>query len=212
MLTMKAKIIIFCFLMFFIALGLFAWQKEFINKSYLVVKEKKGYKKSHIDSLRKFAKINNYNTHYGFFLNLKMHSGSNRLFLVSLDSQKTILSSLCCHGRGQFGFSENPPLSNVIGSNCSSDGIYKIGYKYDGAFGTAYKLYGLSKSNSNAFKRYVVFHAHDCVPEAPVATSICQSEGCPTVSPNMLLKYSSYIDNSQKPILLWVYKEDCGNL
>jgi uncharacterized protein YxeA len=44
MLTMKAKIIIFCFLMFFIALGLFAWQKEFINKSYLVVKEKKGYK------------------------------------------------------------------------------------------------------------------------------------------------------------------------
>jgi hypothetical protein len=209
---MKAKIFIFCFFMFFAALGIYAWHANFINVNLSSTKEIIGYKKSQIDSLRKFARKNNYNTHYAFFLNLKMHSGSNRFFLVNLDSQKTVLSSLCCHGRGQFGFSENPSLSNVVGSNCSSDGIYKIGYKYDGAFGTAYKLYGLSKSNSNAFKRFVVFHAHDCVPEEPVATSICQSEGCPTVSPNMLLKFSAYIDKSQKPILLWVYKEEIGKL
>ena len=206
---MKAKLLILCFFMFFVAVGLFAWRAKFINTRYLAKREVKGYTKNHIDSLRKFAKHNNYNTHYGFILNLKLHSGSNRLFLVNLDSQKTVLSSLCCHGHGKNGYSENPILSNVIGSNCSSNGFYKIGYKYNGEFGTAYKLFGLSESNSNAFKRFVVFHAHDCVPDEPVPVSICQSEGCPTVSPNMLAKFSNYIDKTQKPMLLWVYKEDC---
>jgi hypothetical protein len=53
----------------------------------------------------------------------------------------------------------------------------------------------------------VVLHAHSCVPDdenAPLP--ICQSNGCPTVSPNFLQTLAAYIDKSKKPVLLWIYE------
>jgi hypothetical protein len=42
------------------------------------------------------------------------------------------------------------------------------------------------KQDNNAFKRFVVLHSHECVPETEVQDEICQSDGCPTVSPQFL--------------------------
>ena len=101
---------------------------------------------------------------------------------------------------------EKAKFSNADGSHCTAVGKYKIGNPYMGRFGLAYKLYGLDSTNSNAFKRYVVLHAHDCVPNDEVFTEICQSDGCPTVSPNFLKKLQRLIDDSPKPVLLWIYE------
>jgi hypothetical protein len=164
-----------------------------------------GFTKPQVDSLRKFAKQNNYNTHLGIFINFKIHSGDYRFFLVDLDSNKALLRGLCCHGSGKSSFNESVSFSNDIGSNCSSLGIYKIGYKYNGRFGTAYKLSGLCSTNCNAFDRFVVLHGHDCVPRYPVPHSICESLGCPTLAPEILSKLEPYLDKSETPILLWIY-------
>jgi hypothetical protein len=43
------------------------------------------------------------------------------------------------------------------------------------------------------------------VPETGTTDEICQSNGCPTVSPGMLLKLKAIINNSKKPLLLWIY-------
>ncbi len=164
------------------------------------------YAKKHIDSLKKFALENNCNSHLGIFINFKHHSGSKRFCLVNLDSQTCILDGLVCHGKGKFVYSETAKFSNEIGSNCSSEGFYKIGGKYEGKFGTSYKLHGLNSSNSMAFKRFVVLHAHECVPISPVPVTICQSEGCPTLAPEVLKKLEPYLDQSKKPVLLWIYR------
>ncbi len=168
--------------------------------------QKPAYTRKHLDSMIKFAKNNGYNQHLGILINLKKHSGSNRLFLVDLDSQKIIVYGLCCHGKGKSGYNENTSFSNTIGGNYSSEGFYKIGYKYNGTFGTAYKLYGLCETNCNAFDRFVVLHGHPCVPSSPVPVSICQSLGCPTLAPEVLKKLEPYLDKSGKPILIWIFK------
>lgn len=163
------------------------------------------YTKKHVDSLLNFAKNNGYSRHIGIFINLGKHSGSNRLFLVNLNTGKALVAGLCCHGKGQSGFKERASFSNIKGGNSSSEGFYKIGTKYNGTFGTAYKLHGLCSTNCNAFERFVVLHAHECVPSSPVPFSICQSLGCPTISPEVLKELEPYLDRSSKPVLLWIY-------
>jgi hypothetical protein len=77
---------------------------------------------------------------------------------------------------------------------------------YHGEFGLAYKLNGLDSGNSKAFDRFVVLHAHDCVPNGEVYPSaICLSFGCPTVSPAFLQKIKPILDASTQPVLLWIY-------
>jgi hypothetical protein len=85
-------------------------------------------------------------------------------------------------------------------------GKYSIGYNYTGKFGYSYKLTGLDSSNNNAFERTVVLHSHSCVPETEVAGEICQSNGCPMVSPGFLEKLKKIINTSKKPVMLWIYE------
>lgn len=144
-------------------------------------------------------------TQYGILINLGRHSGLNRAFLVDLTTGNIVLSGLCCHGGGYGNDSEEVEFSNEPGSHCSSEGFYKIGYRYEGTFGTAYKLHGLSTTNSNAFERFIVFHSHDCVPENEVDYSICESQGCPTLNPEVFKKFASYLDTSEKPVMMWIY-------
>ena len=168
--------------------------------------------RSLVDSLRiKEAKAycikNGYNSNYAFLSNMNIRSGKKRLFVVNLNKDSVIDAGLVAHGHCQSYASRKPNFSNVVGSNCTSLGKYKIGYKYDGSFGTAYKLYGLDSTNSNAFDRFVVLHGHSCVPVSETLVGICRSEGCPTVAPYFLEKLSAIIDESASPILLWVYSD-----
>ncbi len=96
-----------------------------------------------------------------------------------------------------------PRFSNTPGSNASSSGRFRIGRAYQGCFGLAYRLHGLDSTNSNALRRYVVLHAHDCVPETEVyPAAICMSQGCPTVSPGLLRELVPYLDQSERPVML----------
>lgn len=146
-----------------------------------------------------------YNREFAVFVNLGYYSGSYRLFAINLLTKDTLVKGLVTHGHCKETEGRLAKFSNDIGCNCSSLGRYKIGTKYSGTFGTAYKLYGTDSSNSNAFSRFVVLHSHTCVPDAEQEDDICHSEGCPTVSASTLSKLASYIDLSSKPVLLWIY-------
>ena len=39
-----------------------------------------------------------------------------------------------------------------------------------------------------------------------VKDEICQSDGCPTVSPGLLQYLKPIINASKKPVLLWIYE------
>jgi L,D-transpeptidase catalytic domain len=156
------------------------------------------------NSLEAYAKANNYNTHYSFLVDMKLPSGRNRFFIYDMQHDSVLAGGLVAHGSGR-NYSEQIEFSNQHGSYCTSLGRYKVGVSYNGSFGLAFKLHGLDATNSNAYARAVVLHGHSCVPDSETAPyEICQSWGCPTVSPSFLLKLKKYIDKADKPLLLWV--------
>ena len=154
---------------------------------------------------RRFVTQKKYNDVICFLIDMSLPSGQHRFFIYDLKKDTLKNSGLVTHGRCNEYWLEGRKYGNTVGCGCTSLGKYKIGRSYSGRFGLAYKLYGLENTNDNAFKRYVVLHAHECVPESAVEDEICQSDGCPTVSTGFLQYIKPIIDRSQKPVLLWIY-------
>jgi hypothetical protein len=160
----------------------------------------------HASSLKKYAIQHGFNTHYCMMIDMHIPSGKPRFFLYDFLKDSVLLAGLVTHGSGSDRGMDELLFSNEPNSNCTSLGKYKIGKSYYGKFGLAYKLYGLDVTNNQAYKRFVVLHAHECVPASSVyPTEICQSWGCPTVSPSFLSFISKYIDQSDTPLLLDIY-------
>lgn len=155
---------------------------------------------------RSFILRKNYNTDICFLIDMSLHSGQNRFFVYDLEKDTIKNSGLVTHGRCNQYWLQERKYGNTVGCGCTSLGKYKIGYSYNGRFGLAFKLHGLDSTNNKAFERFVVLHAHECVPETEVKDEICQSDGCPTVSPNFLQYLKPVINESKKPVLLWIYE------
>lgn len=162
------------------------------------------------DSLRcvhakAFCSIRNFNTDFALFSDMSVASGRKRFYLVDLNTDTVVMSGLVAHGHCKKYGRRKPMFSNEVGSNCTSLGRYRVGGSYHGSFGKSYKLHGLDSTNSNAFDRFVVLHAHSCVSDVESSFGICRSEGCPTLSPNFLKSLEPWLDNTEKSVLLWIY-------
>ncbi len=156
-------------------------------------------------AVKLFAKLKGYNENTCFLIDMNLASGQNRFFIYNLKKDTLQNTGLVAHGNCFENWLEGRKYSNVVGSGCTSLGKYKIGSSYTGKFGYSYKLHGLDSSNNNAFERTVVLHSHSCIPETEVTDEICQSNGCPTVSPTLLQELKPIINKSKKPVLLWIY-------
>jgi len=158
------------------------------------------------EEAKTFIKAKSYNEQICFLIDMSLPSGQNRFFVYDLKKDTIKNAGVVTHGRCNQNWLEGRKYSNESGCGCTSLGKYKIANSYYGRFGLAYKLHGLDKTNSNAFKRFVVLHAHECVPETEIKDDICQSDGCPTVAPGYLQQLKPIIDKSPKPVLLWIYE------
>lgn len=143
-----------------------------------------------------------YNNDFVFFADLTLSSSDYRFFVIRLKDSMIINRGLCCNGK--TGKNGEVLYSNQPGSNCSSQGAYKIGTAYTGKFGKAFKLHGLEATNSNAYARAVVLHSYRGVPRSSYGFRLFRSQGCPTVNPEYLKELSSIIDQSSKPIMLYI--------
>lgn len=157
--------------------------------------------------LAKVAAKNGYNTEVAFLLDMSVKSNKNRFFVVNLKTGTVEMSSLVAQGRGRERLNLDKEYSNKPGSNLSSLGMYKIGKPYEGDFGRSYRLYGMDASNRNALQRNIVLHSMGSIPNMETNFPIWQSDGCPSVSPQMLERVGSIIDGSRKPILMWMYDD-----
>jgi hypothetical protein len=164
--------------------------------------------KPHLDSLKSFAESNAFNSENIFLINMGIHSGRARFFVFNAKLGKAVDSGLVAHGETTHNDGKNLLFSNGVGSNATSLGKYSIGKEYKGKFGTAFKLHGLDSTNSNAFKRFVVLHAHKCVAKTDIYPMYtCLSQGCPTVNPEFLLKLKKIINKSKLPMLICIIYE-----
>ncbi|TCZ73625.1 murein L,D-transpeptidase catalytic domain-containing protein [Flaviaesturariibacter aridisoli] len=154
-----------------------------------------------------YAAAHGLSTRIAFLVDMSRHSGRRRFFIYDLRADSILSAGLVAHGSCNTDGLADAAFGNEPGCGCTSLGRYKVGYAYRGRFGTAFKLYGLDPGNSNAFRRYVVLHAYDCVPdEERYPVNICNSLGCPMVSYPFLDTATTYIRREKKPILLWIYK------
>ena len=175
-------------------------KKETENKLAIKIKNQAAVGKA-------FAQTQKLSTRFAFLIDMSQPSGRYRFFVYDFSKDSIVEKGLVAHGSCNTSYLEAAQFSNTPESGCSSLGKYKVSYSYKGQFGKAYKLKGLDATNSNAFKRFVVLHAYDCVPDEEVYPQpICNSLGCPMVSYDFLAKLSGYIDRSTKPILLWIYQ------
>jgi L,D-transpeptidase catalytic domain len=177
-----------------------------VHKEYNTVnffKEKTSLK---ANEAKAFVEKNNYNQSVCFLVDMSLPSGQNRFFVYDLAADSVQSSGLVAHGSCNQFWLEGRKYGNAVGCGCTSLGKYKIGNPYNGRFGLAFKLFGLENTNNKAFARFVVLHSHDCVPEMEVKNDICQSNGCPMVSPGFLKRLQRIINESKKPLLLWIYE------
>lgn len=153
-----------------------------------------------------FVKSKGYNDEHCFLIDMSQPSGSPRFYVYDFKKDTLQNTGLVAHGNCFEYWLEGRRYSNVVGSGCTSLGKYKVGSSYTGKWGYSYKLHGLEKTNDNAFERTVVLHSHSCVPESETTDEICQSNGCPTVAPDFLAALKRIINNSKKPVLLWIFE------
>lgn len=161
-----------------------------------------------------YNKKNHLNTNYCVLIDMQIHSGRNRLFLWDFKQNKIILSSLCSHGCGDepWGLDEtkeSPIFSNQPDSHLSSLGKYKIGKRGWSNWGihVNYKLHGLDKSNSNAYKRIIVLHSWEAIEDHEIyPDGVSEGWGCPAINNNKMEQLDSFLKKEKTPVLLWVFE------
>jgi hypothetical protein len=190
-----------------LALAAHYYYKGFCSRSKTTVSDEEGRRLEQKAATQKsYLSQHGFNTEVCFLVDMGLPSGRNRFFVYDLRRDSILLTGLVAHGCGAHNFSVDPVFSNADGSSCTSLGRYRIGYKYKGQFGPAYKLYGLDTSNSQAFARNVVLHSYLSVPaHETYPYPICNSRGCPMVSPVFLDALQPVIEGSRRPVCLWIF-------
>lgn len=159
------------------------------------------------NKVNNYALENNMSTEYCFLVDMSLPSGRNRFFIYDLKKNSIIHSGLVAHGSCNETFLARPRFSNEAKTGCSSLGKYKVGEFYRGKYGKSFRLYGLDNCNSNAYRRAVVIHGFDCIPDQEIYPRVlCNSLGCVMVSYKFFDKVSRIINKTDKPIVLWVYQ------
>ena len=153
-----------------------------------------------------FSRQHGLNIQIAVLVDFGLHSGRYRCFVVKLPEGRVVQQGLIAHGSGKNGLEAGErQYSNLPDSYLSSLGMYKTGGSYMGSFGLAYKLHGLEASNSKAYERFIVLHGFPCVTDSEEGGILCQSLGCPAVSPAFMKILYKIIGSSFLPVLFWVY-------
>lgn len=181
------------------------------NNSEVETLTLKDYNSFHKEA-KEFCKENGYNESYYFLVDLSLHSGKNRFFIYDFTSKKVLDKNLVTHGSCDQ-FEENPDkwkkvkFDNRVDSHCSMKGKYKIGNRDYSSWGinVKYWLHGLESTNKNAEKRVVVLHSWSAVKNKEVYPKYSPlSWGCPAVSDAFMEKLDKRLQQSEKPVLLWI--------
>ncbi|MCE3010129.1 MAG: murein L,D-transpeptidase catalytic domain family protein [Proteobacteria bacterium] len=107
-------------------------------------------------------------------------SWQDRFYVIDLETGK-VEAFKTSHGKGSDPTHTGRAqfFSNTPDSNMTSLGFYLTGHDYDGQYGKALKMHGLSESNSKAFDRAIVIHGAGYVNESE--NWVGRSQGCPAL-------------------------------
>ena len=209
MFMMKFFPILLCF---FVGIALF----------FLIVgNDKPNNLEDKVSDLKEYCIKNGYSTDIAVLVDYGAHFGKVRFFVWDFKKEKVVLSSICAQGCGKGKNLGKNVFSNKVGSLCSSLGHYEIGAKRKMLKGTrtAYTLYGLDETNSNALKRGILLHPVHLpgfsiypfeIPEKKYKifrwTIRPFSEGCITIPFVKFYRLQNILDKTNGNVIMWVYK------
>lgn len=164
------------------------------------------------EEAKKFVKENDFEESLYFLIDMSIHSGKNRFFIIDLNENTITHSNLVTHGScDQIDSNETKwekaRFNNKINSHCSMKGKYKIGARDYSSWGinVKYWLHGLETTNHSAVDRVVVLHSWKAVSNDEIYPRYSPlSWGCPAVSNEFMGKIDKQLKNSKKPVLLWI--------
>ena len=161
------------------------------------------------DEALDYASKHEMNENYALLLDYSIPSGTPRLFVWSYERNKVVARTYVMHGVGGGSTAEEPVFSDKVGSKCSSLGKFKVTKAHWSKLKRSYRLQGLERSNSNAYRRGIMIHSSRWVDiwrkkkYIPLHEPSCQ--GCVTVSSRGMSYLERLIESEPKPILLWSY-------
>lgn len=165
------------------------------------------------DSAFLFCKKNKMDTTFCLLADMKMHSGKIRFFLFDFQTKSILDSGMVSHGCGANPWGKtsskyNSSFSNKDGSHCTSLGKFKIGQRNYSQWGihVNYFLYGLEVTNNNAYKRTIVLHSWDDVPEGEVyPDGTPEGWGCPAINNSLMERIDQKLQLAKSAVLLWQF-------
>lgn len=160
-----------------------------------------------------FCRHMGFDIRYCILVDMSLPSGVKRFVIWDFRKNDTLMSALVSHGCGEMPWSgiwskNKPAFSNMINSHCTSPGKYRVDNRAPSAWGIGIKYFltGLEKTNSNAFKRDIVFHSWKQVPDKEVYPNGTPEDwGCPAVSNKTMKIADALIRRQKRHLLLWIY-------
>ena len=104
------------------------------------------------------AKYQPTNKNYVVVIDYTKPIDQERLFLVDMNKEQIVLRSRVAHGV-KSGGNIATDFSNEMNTKKTSLGAYITKDTYYGSFGYSLKVKGLDSTNSNAERRYIIFHS-----------------------------------------------------
>jgi hypothetical protein len=162
---------------------------------------------------KSFCGRHNYNTRYCILIDMSLPSGVKRFIVWDFKRNDTLFTGMVSHGCGinpwMGTWSKNDPtFSNLPNSHCTSLGKYMVSSRAGSAWGIRIKyfLIGLDATNSNAYKRDIVLHSWEQVPDKEIYPDGTPEDwGCPAVSNATMKKVDALLRRQRKHLLLWIY-------
>lgn len=154
-----------------------------------------------------FANDSNEAEHKIVIVDFSQPSTEPRLFVLDVEKDSVLMNSYVAHGKRSGGLYASS-FSNIVNSNQSSLGFYKISETYYGKHGLSFRLDGLEHGfNDNARKRAIVIHGAWYVSDDMIQEygRLGRSFGCPALSPTDFDKFKELVDYGT---LLFIYYPD----
>ncbi|MBP3425250.1 MAG: murein L,D-transpeptidase catalytic domain family protein [Rikenellaceae bacterium] len=140
-------------------------------------------------------------------VDLSRSSHVPRLRVVNPERGELLFECLAASGRGRSLSTRLwPQTGDQPDSWLTPVGRCRVGERYEGVFGGAYRLDGLDDTNRNVRSRAIVLHSSEEVPERNF--SLCPlwcSRGCIVVSRGSFARLDELLAE-RRDVLLWMYR------
>lgn len=140
-------------------------------------------------------------------VDLSRSSHVTRLRVVNLTRGELLFECLAASGRGRnLATRLWPQTGDQPDSWLTPVGRCRVGERYQGVFGAAYRLDGLDATNRNVRSRAIVLHSSSEIPERAFSLlPLWCSRGCIVVSSGSFARLDELLALHTN-VLLWVYK------